>query len=139
MLKEVKSDADLAAVARMDLECYPVGWEIEKLKKRRVLICEPQVAYAVIDDNDIRQFKILRLGVHPGWRRLSFGSKVMTELLEMAERQGKVKATVVILESNMIGCKFLNSQSFRAESVLREYATFYGIKEDGYYFLRSLK
>lgn len=136
---EAKSDLDISTVARMDLECYPVGWEILKLQKHRCLLFEPKVAYAVIDDNDLRQFKVIRFGVHPGWRRMKFGSMLMTELIEMAEKQGKVKMSIVILESNLPGCHFLKAQNFRAESVLREYAEFYGKKEDAYYFLRSLK
>lgn len=136
-MQEVKSDYE--PVARMDLECYPVGWDIPKLQKHRVLLFDPRIAYAVIDDNDLRQFKVIRFGVHPGWRRLTFGSQLMAELIEMAERQGKLKMTIVILESNLPGCHFLKNQGFKAESIIRDYAQFYGIKEDGYFFIRSLK
>jgi ribosomal protein S18 acetylase RimI-like enzyme len=62
---------------------------------------------------------ILRLAVHPAYRRMSIGSQMLGEIIGKLSPVRRQKATILIPEDNLVSQQFLRSCGFKAMTVIR--------------------
>lgn len=123
---------DYERLEAIDLKSsYPHNWDVDKLKQHDVIIARGLEAcgFAAFKPPTSRTLPLLRLCVHPSHRRQGVG----TSILDYIIRNMLVdKITVVLRETNLVGCQFLAANQFRAMSIMRGHFD----DEDGIYFKR---
>lgn len=90
------------------------------------------VAYAVYSPGP-RATELLRLAVHPAFRRRGIGMALLKSVAERARKHGRDRVVVTLRDSQLDGHLFLKAAGGRAVNVLRAYHEDTG--DDGYRFV----
>ena len=146
--------ADKPVLMSLDLKCYHYPMDGESWAqlvresgvkgKHRVVIAETaldKVGFAIWDHNDDGETELMRLGVHPQFRRCGIGTRLVAEVLKSAMSEGSDNIRVVVPE---IHCcpgdeddvsAFLDSCEFKTTGeIVYEFKEMYGRKVDGFVF-----
>lgn len=125
---------DYQRMVLIDLKSsYPNNWDEAKLRGHKVVIARTLEAnaFAAYKPPTTKTLALLRLCVHPAFRRQGYGSALL-EYIIRNERVSKI--TCVLRESNLAGCLFLSHHGFMSPSIMQGH---FG-DEDGIYFKKVL-
>lgn len=153
-LLRLSRPSDLADLKALDIKCYhyPItndGWQ-DLLKKSgkvdasSVIIAEysrQRIGFAVWWNLDEDSIEIMRLGVHPYYRRKGVGSLLLAKILSDTRHLG---ASTIQLTAPSVHCcpgdkddisEFLISSGFKATGeIIEDFKVMYGDLVDGYIF-----
>ncbi len=88
-----------------------------------VAVCGERVVGFMIYELHEKKLHILNFAVHPAWRRLMVGTRMVTKLISKLSSHRRTRITLEVRETNLAAQMFFHRQEFKAVRVLR---AFYG-------------
>lgn len=125
---------DLEYLEVIDLKSYyPNNQDQQTLRANELVIARLfyPIGFAAYKPPTTRTLALLRLAVNPQHRRQGVATRLIEHVINLTQCS---KITVVLRESNLEGCEFLNAVGFKAVNLMTDH---FG-DEDGIYFVRKV-
>lgn len=120
--------AHLPAVAEIEAASFAETWDadeyIQHIRRRSIIgmvaeIGDRVVGVMVFELHD-GYLQLLRIAVHPAWRRLDIGTTMIQRLTRKLSAHRRTELRVDVPESSYAAQKFFQSQGFLATDCLRQ-------------------
>ena len=123
-------ERDIDALAKLDSLCFTLGWsrssfefEIKENLKAIYLVADYKgkiIGYGgiwiILDEGHITN-----IAVHPDFRNMGIGAKLLTDLIELSERRGANKQTLEVRVSNYPAISLYNKLGFKTAGKREKY------------------
>ncbi|NLP31423.1 MAG: ribosomal protein S18-alanine N-acetyltransferase [Clostridiales bacterium] len=123
-------ERDIDALAKLDSLCFTLAWsrssfefEIKENLKAIYLVADYKgkiIGYGgiwiILDEGHITN-----IAVHPDFRNMGIGAKLLTDLIELSERRGANKQTLEVRVSNYPAISLYNKLGFKTAGKREKY------------------
>ncbi len=123
-------ERDIDALAKLDSLCFTLAWsrssfefEIKENLKAIYLVADYKgkiIGYGgiwiILDEGHITN-----IAVHPDFRNMGIGAKLITDLIELSERRGANKQTLEVRVSNYPAISLYNKLGFKTAGKREKY------------------
>lgn len=123
-------ERDIDALAKLDSLCFTLAWsrssfefEIKENLKAIYLVADYKGKifgyggiWIILDEGHITN-----IAVHPDFRNMGIGAKLLTDLIELSERRGANKQTLEVRVSNYPAISLYNKLGFKTAGKREKY------------------